>query len=127
MNGFEELEIIENIDIAIAVLKSHKILFTNHLNNKTYFIEKKKKVLVISTNSKYSLSYEEFKDLYSVAKFIVYEEKDEKFLNLIKTLIFSSLTRANKGIKASNFSNAKITSASPLSITGDAISSPYFT
>ena len=79
MNGFEELEIIENIDIAIAVLKSHKILFTNHLNNKTYFIEKKKKVLVISTNSKYSLSYEEFKELYSVAKFIVYEEKDENF------------------------------------------------
>ena len=36
MNGFEELEIIENIDIAIAVLKSHKILFTNHLNSKTY-------------------------------------------------------------------------------------------
>ena len=35
-------EIIDNIDIAIAVLKSHKILFTNHLNNKTYFIEKKK-------------------------------------------------------------------------------------
>lgn len=79
MNGFEEIEIIDNIDKAIAILKSYKVLFTNHLNNKTYFIEKKKKVLVISTNSKYSLTYDEFKELYSMAKFIVYEEKEENF------------------------------------------------
>lgn len=79
MQVFDEIEIIESIDKAIALLKNHKLLFTNHLNNKTYFVEKKQKVLVIGLNCKYSLSYEEFKDIYDGAKFVVYEENEESF------------------------------------------------
>ena len=40
---------------------------------------KKQKVLIIGLNSKYSLTFEEFKDLYKESKFIVYEENDENF------------------------------------------------
>ena len=79
MNIYENIEIIDNIEKAIALLKSYKVLFTNHLNNKTYFIEKRKRVLVIGVNSKYSLSYEQFKELFMDAKFVVYEENEESF------------------------------------------------
>ena len=74
-----EIEIIDKIETAIKILKNHEVLFSNHLNNKTFFVEKKEKVLVIGTNSKFYLSYEEFKDLYLDAKFIIYEEKDENY------------------------------------------------
>lgn len=77
MNLYLENEIIDSIDKAIAYLKNQKILFTNHLSNKTYFVEKKKKILVIGENSKYVLSYEHFKELYNDAKFIIYEENDD--------------------------------------------------
>lgn len=77
MNLYLENEIIDSIDKAITYLKNQKILFTNHLSNKTYFIEKKQKVLVIGENSKYVLSYEQFKELFQEAKFIIYEENDE--------------------------------------------------
>ena len=40
---------------------------------------KKQKVLVVGLNSKYYLSFEEFKELYHDNKFIVYEESDENF------------------------------------------------
>lgn len=75
MNEFEKVEIIDNIDKAVAILKNHEILFSN----KTYFIEKKGKVLVIGLNSKFYLTYEQFKDLYVNHQFVVFEEKDENF------------------------------------------------
>lgn len=75
----DNIELIDKIETAIKLLKSHEVLFTNHLNNKTFFVEKKGKVLVIGTNSKFLLNYDEFKDLYYEAKFIIYEEKDENY------------------------------------------------
>lgn len=75
----DAIEYIDKIEVAIKYLKNHEILFTNHLNNKTFFVEKKEKVLVIGTNSKFFLSYNEFKDLYKEAKFVIYEEKDDSF------------------------------------------------
>ena len=75
MLEFKDYEIIDNIDNAIALLKNQKILYSN----KTYFVMKKQKVLIIGLNSKYSLTFEEFKDLYKENKFIVYEENDENF------------------------------------------------
>ena len=75
MKEFLEHEIIENIDNAIVLLKNLKILYSA----KTYFVMKKQKVLVVGLNSKYFLSFEEFKDLYHDNKFIVYEESDENF------------------------------------------------
>ena len=71
----ENVEIIESIDKAIMLLKAHKLL----LSNKTYFVEKKQRILIIGVNSKYSLSYEQFKELYKDNKFIVYEESEENF------------------------------------------------
>ena len=79
MNGFNEKEIIDNIDKAIALLKNYKVLFTNHLNNKTYFVNKKQRVIVVGVNCKYSLSFDEFKEIYEQAKFVVYEENEESF------------------------------------------------
>ena len=79
MDRFDNIEIIEEIEKAVALLKTHKLLFTNHLNNKTYFVEKKQKVLVICINSKYTLTYEEFISLYKDAKFVIYEENEESF------------------------------------------------
>ena len=79
MDRFDNIEIIEEIEKAVALLKTHKLLFTNHLNNKTYFVEKKQKVLVIGINSKYTLTYEEFISLYKDAKFVIYEENEESF------------------------------------------------
>ena len=75
MLEFKDYEIIDNIENAIVLLKNQKILYSN----KTYFVMKKQKVLIIGLNSKYSLSFEEFKDLYKENKFIVYEENDENF------------------------------------------------
>ena len=75
MSTFEELEIIDSIDIAISYLKNLRVLYSN----KSYFVLKKQKVLIIGVNSKYSLSFDEFKELYKDSKFVVYEEKDENF------------------------------------------------
>ena len=75
MKEFLEHEIIDNIDNAIVLLKNLKVLYSN----KTYFVLKKEKVLIIGINSKYYLSFEEFKELYSDNKFIVYEENEENF------------------------------------------------
>ena len=75
MKEFNEYEIIDNIDNAIVLLKNLKVLYSN----KTYFVMKKQRVLIVGLNSKYFLSFEEFKDLYKENKFIVYEENDENF------------------------------------------------
>lgn len=75
MKEYLEHEIIDNIDSAIVLLKNLKVLYSA----KTYFVMKKQKVLVVGINSKYFLSFEEFKDLYHDNKFIVYEENDENF------------------------------------------------
>lgn len=75
MKEYLEHEIIDNIDSAIVLLKNLKVLYSA----KTYFVMKKQKVLVVGINSKYFLSFEEFKDLYQDNKFIVYEENDENF------------------------------------------------
>lgn len=74
-----DLELIEDIELAIKLLKNKNVLFSNHLGNKTFFVEKRKRVLIKATNSTYYLSYDEFKDLYENCKFIVYEEKEENF------------------------------------------------
>jgi hypothetical protein len=60
MKEFLEHEIIDNIDNAIVLLKNLKVLYSS----KTYFVLKKGKVLIIGLNSKYFLSFEEFKELY---------------------------------------------------------------
>lgn len=75
MLEFNEHEIIDNIDNAILLLKNLKVLYSS----KTYFVMKKQKVLIVGLNSKYFLSFEQFKELYKDNKFIVYEENDENF------------------------------------------------
>ena len=75
MLEFKDYEIIDNIENAIVLLKNQKILYSS----KTYFVMKKQKVLIMGLKSKYSLTFEEFKDLYKESKFIVYEENDENF------------------------------------------------
>lgn len=75
MLEFNEHEIIDNIDNAIVLLKNLKVLYSS----KTYFVMKKQKVLIVGLNSKYFLSFEQFKELYKDNKFIVYEENDENF------------------------------------------------
>lgn len=75
MLEFNEHEIIDNIDTAIVLLKNLKVLYSS----KTYFVMKKQKVLIVGLNSKYFLSFEQFKELYKDNKFIVYEENDENF------------------------------------------------
>ena len=75
MLEFNENEIIDNIDNAILLLKNLKVLYSS----KTYFVMKKQKVLIVGLNSKYFLSFEQFKELYKDNKFIVYEENDENF------------------------------------------------
>ena len=76
MNQYNEKEIIENIDLAITLLKNKKVLFSNHLGNKNFFVEKIKRVLVMASNSTYLLSYEQFKELFNEAHFIEYEDND---------------------------------------------------
>ena len=49
MNQYNEKEIIESIDLAITLLKNKKVLFSNHLGNKTFFIEKRKRILVMAS------------------------------------------------------------------------------
>ena len=75
MKEYLEHEIIDSIENAITLLKNQKLLYSN----KTYFVMKKQKVLIIGLNSKYYLSFEQFKELYKDSKFIVYEENEENF------------------------------------------------
>ena len=76
MNLYNDKEIIESIDLAITLLKNKKVLFSNHLGNKTFFIEKRKRILVMASNSTYYLSYDQFKELFNEASFIEYEDND---------------------------------------------------
>lgn len=78
-------EIIE-IDLAINLLKEGIILKDN-LNNK--FIKKNKRIHVYSSNSSYSLSFDEFQELFQKNKFIIDDfddsqidiEKDKEYYN----------------------------------------------
>ena len=62
------MEDIIEIDLAINLLKEGIILKDN-LNNR--FINKRKRIRVYSLNSSYSVSYDEFLDLFKNNKFII--------------------------------------------------------
>ncbi len=79
MDYLTDSESIEQIDIAITFLKNKKILLSIISGNKTYFVEKKNKVLILNANSSLLLNYEEFKKLYEKVTFFIYEEKEESY------------------------------------------------
>lgn len=74
------MEEIIDIELAVNLLKEGIVLKDN-LNNK--FIRKKKRVQVYSLNSSYSLSFEEFFELFKNNKFII-EDFDDSQIDLEK-------------------------------------------
>lgn len=66
---------ILNILEAIEALKSKNILFSK---SKFFKLQANNKVLVVDVNVKYSLTIEEFLDLYKKEEFVIYKDEKEE-------------------------------------------------
>lgn len=74
-----EIKVINDIKIAILMLKEKKVLLSVNNKNKTYFILKNDKIYVFNDNSSYTLSLEMFTELYSKNEFIEYIYNEQAF------------------------------------------------
>ncbi len=74
-----EIKVINDIKIAILMLKEKKVLLSVNNKNKTYFILKNDKIYVFNDNSSYTLSLEMFTELYSKNEFIEYIYNEQTF------------------------------------------------
>lgn len=74
-----EIKIINDIKIAIIMLKEKKILLSINDKIKTYFIYKNNKIYVFNGNSSYTLSIDIFSELYSNSEFIEYVDNEQLF------------------------------------------------
>ena len=74
-----EIKVINDIKIAILMLKEKKVLLSVNNKNKTYFILKNDKIYVFNDNSSYTLSLEMFTELYSKNEFIEYVYNEQSF------------------------------------------------
>lgn len=74
-----EIKVINDIKIAILMLKEKKVLLSVNNKNKTYFIFKNDKIYVFNDNSSYTLSLEMFTELYSKNEFIEYIYNEQTF------------------------------------------------
>ena len=74
-----EIKVINDIKIAILMLKEKKVLLSVNNKNKTYFILKNDKIYDFNDNSSYTLSLEMFTELYSKNEFIEYVYNEQSF------------------------------------------------
>ena len=74
-----EIKVINDIKIAILMLKEKKVLLSVNNKNKTYFILKNDKIYVFNDNSSYTLPLEMFTELYSKNEFIEYIYNEQTF------------------------------------------------
>lgn len=74
-----EIKVINDIKIAILMLKEKKVLLSVNNKNKTYFILKNDKIYAFNDNSSYTLSLEMFTELYSKNEFIEYIYNEQTF------------------------------------------------
>lgn len=74
-----EIKVINDIKIAILMLKEKKVLLSVNNKTKTYFILKNDKIYVFNDNSSYTLSLEMFIELYSKNEFIEYVYNEQSF------------------------------------------------
>ena len=74
-----EIKVINDIKIAILMLKEKKVLLSVNNKTKTYFILKNDKIYVFNDNSSYTLSLEMFTELYSKNEFIEYVYNEQFF------------------------------------------------
>lgn len=74
-----EIKVINDIKIAILMLKEKKVLLSVNNKTKTYFILKNDKIYVFNDNSSYTLSLEMFTELYSKNEFIEYVYNEQSF------------------------------------------------
>ncbi len=70
------MEDIIKIDLAIEYLKNKIALYTIIDKNKVYFKGNENVVRITNPNATYSISYQEFKNLYQKYAFFIYEETD---------------------------------------------------
>ena len=75
----QDLKIVDNVIDAFKLIKSKEILLLFENNHNCYFFLKNDKIMVIDSNAKYSVSYDDFLSLYKNNKFVVYENKEEEF------------------------------------------------
>lgn len=74
-----EIKVINDIKIAILMLKEKKVLLSVNNKTKTCFILKNDKIYVFNDNSSYTLSLEMFTELYSKNEFIEYVYNEQSF------------------------------------------------
>lgn len=70
------MEDIIKIDLAIEYLKNRVTLYTIIDKNKIYFKGNQTNVRITNPNATYTISYNEFKNLYQKNVFFIYEETD---------------------------------------------------
>lgn len=70
------MEDIIKIDLAIEYLKNRVTLYTITDKNKIYLKGNQTNVRITNPNATYTISYNEFKNLYQKNVFFIYEETD---------------------------------------------------
>lgn len=79
-----ELENQLLINEALSFLKKHYVLFANVQNIKTYFYYKNNFVRVVSANSSFNLSEDDFFSLYKDSKFYLIEDNNSVEIDVEK-------------------------------------------
>ena len=74
-----EIKVINDIKIAILMLKEKKVLLSFNNKTKTYFVLRNNKIYVFTDNSSYTLSLEIFTELYKENEFVEYVYNEQTF------------------------------------------------
>ncbi len=80
MNSIIDDGIVDQIDVALKLLKEKKVLYFKTLaNGNTFFVLKQNRIYVNSVHASYFLKIDEFVELYQNQKFTIYEGEEEHF------------------------------------------------
>ena len=80
---YQDIQVL-NIYSATVCLKKGEILLSFIDSKKTYFALKKEKVLIQNSSTSFTLSIDEFEELYSSTKFIIYDPSIEVEIDSLK-------------------------------------------
>jgi len=79
MKEIDNIKVVESIVEAVTLLKQKEVLLSMVSKNKTFFVNKKDKVLVLNENSSYFLSFEDFKETFKDNQFVIFEDNESNF------------------------------------------------
>lgn len=78
-----EIQVLD-INIALNLLKQGEILLTSNGKKKSFVVMKKENVYIQNDVSSYTLSFEEFQQLFGESKFIIFNPQNDGEVDLQK-------------------------------------------